>query len=277
MFFIKKYFKNSVPIKSVQSFYFAVVFIIYFQNCFSQTWENTYGDGGRQTGFKMLETYDNGFAILGITGPSSNSRIFLVKTDVDGNILWNKIMGSGTFFNGAISMDKTNDGGLVLSGYTTQYDPMGAAFVLKLDACGEKQWCKIFGLSNDYDWARGIYQLADGNYIVLASYFGVNSPDTGRVGLMKLDSLGNILWLNDYSHYKASDAYSLLLTNDNGFLLSGNCYVRNPGDTTGPYITRTMVIKIDSAGNEQWNIPYGVANYFYSRGGGQDNILMEVI
>lgn len=248
---------------SILKLFFSLILFCCCRISSAQPWEHTFG-GTR--GFKMMETYDNGFAILGTTGPLSNERIFLIKADVDGNVLWNKTIG--TYQSNATAMDNTIDGGLILCGVTFQYDNMGAAFVLKLDACGEKQWCKIFGLPNDYDWARGVYQLTDGNYIVLAFGLGPSSPDTGRVGLIKLDTSGNIIWQNDYSHYKNSDGYSLLLTNDNGFLLSGGCYVQNPSGDTNFYWTRTMIIKVDSIGNEQWNIPYGIANYFYSRGGG---------
>jgi hypothetical protein len=264
MFFQTDLLKISALRKSERRFFITSAFVLLSQYSFSQTWEYTFGG---TLGFKMMETYDKGFAILGTTGPQSNSRIFLLKTDIDGNMLWNKTIGNGSFFSAANSIDITADGGYILSGYTTQYDPMGAAFVLKLDACGAKEWCHIYGLLNNYDWARCVYQLNDGNYIVLASLFGPDTLHSGRVGLMKLNTIGNILWNNDYSHYKSSDASSLLLTRDNGFLLSGNCYIQNPGDSAGPYILRTLVIKVDSGGIEQWNIPYGAMNYFYSRGG----------
>jgi len=265
---ILKLFCFSIPMQSGWRIFLLCLLQIY--NCnisFAQQWEYTYG-GTR--GVKMLETYDNGFAILGTTLSSSNERGLLIKTDIDGNVLWNKTLGSNGYITYTTAMEAIYDGGFIISGYTSQYDSMGAAFVLKLDECGEKQWCKIYGLPNDYDWASDVYQLTDGNYIVLASYFGPSSQNTERVGLMKLDALGNIIWLNDYSHYFAPSAFSLLLDNNNEFLITGLSYIPNPDDTAGPNWVRTVIIKVDSLGNEEWNVPYGVTDHFVSRGGGRE-------
>ena len=53
----------------------------------AQQWEHTYGGGGVQQGFKMLETYDGGFAILGVTDNSPNRRVLLIKTDMELGLL----------------------------------------------------------------------------------------------------------------------------------------------------------------------------------------------
>jgi hypothetical protein len=266
MYYIKRYFKSSVQIKSGQSFFFACVFIFdTYVN--AQQWEQLYGSAGWDRGFKMLETYDRGFVILGQTGPISNERIFLIKTDIDGNVLWGKTIGNSIYYSYSYSLDVTNDGGFILSGSTSQYDSQGAAFVLKLNECGEKQWCKIFGLSNDFDRAEYVRQLTDSNFIVLAKDFGPTTPNTDRVGLMKLDVAGNIIWFYDYSHYGNPNGNYLAVTSDNEFLITGFCYTQNIGDTTGPAWIRTFITKVDSVGNEEWTTPFGVTDYFYSGGG----------
>ena len=198
--------------------------IIFSQFSSAQFWEHTYG-GTR--GFNILETYDKGFAILGTTGPLTNERIFLLKNDINGNILWTKTIGNGNYLNIATGMDKTNDAGLILCGITSQYDSVGGAFVLKLNECGDKQWCKIYGTINDYGWAQDIFQLSDSSYVVLAYGLGPSTPYTNTIRLMKLDADGNVLWLNDYSHFYASAPWSLSLTNDNGFMINGYCWIPN--------------------------------------------------
>jgi Secretion system C-terminal sorting domain len=260
--------KISVLILLEQRFYFLVSFILILlcNKSFAQPWEHTYGGIGQHAGYNIIENYDHGFCILGDAG-STNAKIQLIKTDVDGNMLWTKNIGTPGYFSSATGIDNTLDGGLILGGVTSQYDSMGAAFALKLDACGNKQWCKIFSLAGDYDFLSDVYQLSDSHYIALTNLFGPNSSNNQRVGLMKLDTLGNTIWYRDFSHYDNPTAWSLLLSGDNGFVVSGQWYIPNPGDTTY-YWSRTMVIKVDSAGNEQWNIPYGAANYFVSRGAG---------
>ena len=107
---ILKLFYFSIPIKSGWRILFLSFAFIFLDGIsYAQQWEYTYGGAGRQSGFKMLETYDNGFAILGLTGPIGSDRIFLIKTDINGNVLWTKTIGSSLYFNGVFSsLDVTN-------------------------------------------------------------------------------------------------------------------------------------------------------------------------
>ena len=43
---------------------------------------------------------------------------------------------------------------------------------MKLNACGEKEWCKIYSVPMDVDYGADVVQLSNGNYIVLVNYFG---------------------------------------------------------------------------------------------------------
>ena len=111
MLLYHKYFKTSARKFLLQSFlYLTLLCLSYASN--AQTWEHSYGGGGKQIGIQMLETYDNGFAVLGrFDFTSSNNRILLIKTDVNGNILWTKNIGNTTYSNAPLGFDVTKDGG----------------------------------------------------------------------------------------------------------------------------------------------------------------------
>ncbi len=51
--------------------------------------------------------------------------------------------------------------------------------------------------------------------------------------------------------------------NQNEFLITGAYYQHNPGEDTNARYLRPMHIKIDSLGNEQWHLLWGVNEFFY--------------
>jgi hypothetical protein len=116
--------------------------------------------------------------------------LFLIKTDVNGNIIWAKTYG-GTSDDYATSVQQTSDGGYIVAGETQSF---GAGYrdilLIKTDANGNIIWAKTYG-GTDWDKALSVRQTSDGGYIV-AGYtysFGAGSRD---LFLIKTDVNGNI-------------------------------------------------------------------------------------
>jgi hypothetical protein len=145
--------------------------------------------------YDIKETYDKGFAISLVDGPDIN-EFRLIKLSIDGDTLWSKFPASDEF-NYPLKMFETYDGGFIICGLTYESDPYGDPYTLKLDACGELQWKENYGINNNYEYASHILQTYDSNYIVLVKYLN----DTSRIALFKLDSIGKIIWQNDYTHH----------------------------------------------------------------------------
>ena len=72
--------------------------------------------------YSLVETYDGGFALAGVTTSfgHGNADSWLIKTDANGNLLWNHTYG-GTEIDDAYSLIETYDGGFALAGTTTSY------------------------------------------------------------------------------------------------------------------------------------------------------------
>jgi hypothetical protein len=93
--------------------------------------------------------------------------IWLIKTDSNGNMIWNNTFGGAkNDFCGA--MDFTGDGGIVIAG-TLQADhmfsPASEGLVIKTDENGNILWEKTFGYEN-HDEIQGGCSTNDGGYIV---------------------------------------------------------------------------------------------------------------
>jgi hypothetical protein len=88
----------------------------------NQEWLKTFGGTGRDYGYSVQQTSDNGFIIAGYTLSfgAGGDDIFLVKTDMKGDEEWNKTYG-GTSSDIAYSVKETADGGLIITGHTLSF------------------------------------------------------------------------------------------------------------------------------------------------------------
>jgi len=82
-------------------------------------WKKTYGGNKDEMSWALIETSDGGFALAGYTSSfgSGHYDSWLVRTDSDGNELWNRTYG-GKGDDGCNSLVETSDGGFALAGYT---------------------------------------------------------------------------------------------------------------------------------------------------------------
>lgn len=210
-------------------------------------WERTLDLLNNQNCYNIEETYDDGYSIIAGVGNNSN-QLELIKLSIDGDTLWTKEYYSTNIYY-PMDIEVTHDGGFTICGYTNKIDSgFGEPFVLKLNACGIEQWERYYGNLNNYEYATHIKQITNGNYILLVKYLSLNE----RITLMELDSAGNIIWQNNFTHNNNSEPYELLLTSDGGYLITGITYTPMPEDSNIVWL-RGMAIKIDSLGNEEWN------------------------
>jgi hypothetical protein len=143
-------------------------------------WSKTYGGTGDDYAWALVQTTDGGYALAGATDSFGAGRdnFWLVKTDANGNMQWNKAYG-GTGDDDARALVHTTDGGYALTGYTRSLGASVADFwLVKTDASGNMQWNQTYGGTGD-DWASALVQTTDGGY-ALAGYtysFGAGNCD----------------------------------------------------------------------------------------------------
>jgi hypothetical protein len=241
-------------------------------------WQKSLGGTGDEEAYSIQQTTDGGFIVAGIsnsddddvTGNHGDSDYWVVKLNATGFLQWQRTLG-GSGWDGAYSIQQTNDGGYIVAGLSTSNDGnvtghhFGSDYwVVKLNTTGAIQWQKSLGGSLG-DVAYSIQQTNDGGYIV-AGYSASNDGDiAGNHGntdywLVKLDIAGNILWQKPLGGSLDDVAYSIQQTNDGGYILTGNSY-SNDGNINGHHGNSIAfdywVVKLDSAGIIQWQKSLG--------------------
>ncbi|MDP1622550.1 MAG: T9SS type A sorting domain-containing protein [Bacteroidales bacterium] len=249
------------------------IFLIFPFWASSQEWVRTFSMNNKSVfAPQIIESYDHGY-ILGADmtiGYSGLLKIgWIIKLDVNGNVLWDKKLGNGERMWEIQGIDETSDGGLILTGGAdtldySWYDP----WVTKLNACGEVEWCRVFHSNNTLNSGINIKTLQDNSYIYLLNNWGGTFPETS-VWLMHLSHTGDIIWEQEYFAYdplmRSENPKFLEITQDGKYLITGTCDYPDSASVT-PWWPQPMLILADSTGEAVWELPWGYARNFCGEG-----------
>jgi hypothetical protein len=217
----------------------------------AQEWPKVYGDYFDATISTIEESYDHGFLLAAYTYTSSGwpLNMWVIKIDINGNILWEKQFGDVNYSNGITGSKITIDNGMILAASTSKYSGNYDPTFIKTDACGEIEWCQVF-TSPDHNYGTGIIQLFDESYIGMLQYYG-EGETYARINLVKMDQYGEPLWIQKQSQGDTliynEEGYHLLETLDSNYLISGRVFY--PG--LKPYWILT-----DINGIQIWDLMY---------------------
>jgi len=215
-------------------------------------WSKAYGGAGTDGGNSVQQTDDGGYIITGVTNSfgAGNYDVYLIRTDVSGDMLWTKTYGGAGSEEG-YSVQRTSDGGYIIAGYTSSFGAgNNDVYLIKTDSIGTTQWTKTFGGIDD-DEGTSVQQTSDGGYFITgnARSFG---PGFGEMYSIRTDAMGNMQWSKTFvvTGGAGSDGYSGQLTSDGGSIITGRKW-----PTSG--FAEGYLIKIDAMGNMQWSKTFG--------------------
>jgi len=264
-----------------------------------QTWNKTYGSSDDEDARSIVQTSDGGYAIAGETNSFGASYDFwLVKTDANGNQLWNKTYG-GSGDDYARSVIQTSDGGYVIAGYTNSF---GASWdydfwLVKTDAYGNHLWNRTYGgfdwYWNEPNWdeANCVVQTSDGGYILAGSTAPISTL-VPKFWLVKTDANGNHMWNRTYGGQESGEASSVVQTSDGGYAIAGGGFAnliktdangiqqwaKTYGEVASSVVQTSdggyalagggLLVKTDSAGNQLWSKTYGGSDLVQTSDGG---------
>ncbi len=229
----------------------------------NQKWWKSYGEEYHEyyAGLirSCIKTSDGGYAVSGSITDSIRDVGLLMKFNQNGDSLWSKIYGdtvsteyTGTFY---YVCQQLPDNGYILCGlyYVGSYD--WDVLLTRTDSLGNVIWSNTYGEVNRYEVGYSIAQLPQGDLLIGLNKHSYGNGYSSDPGLLKVDSLGNKLWLKYYGgDYK--DGQAQVLLSQDGTYLVGSVYAVNQ---TNPYYAehKAWIFKTDTSGNVLWERLYG--------------------
>jgi hypothetical protein len=226
---------------------------VYAADAPAMQWHKGHGtDRGDHVHYGM-QTSDGGYIMAGQTSESGRySDMLVVKTDPEGELQWQKVIGSKGKTDYANFVTETSDGFIVAGAL---YGSAGQRRALvKFNSKGELVWQKTYAADGNGE-IRGIVETGDRG-IVATGYVGSKQTgyrfiaDDGEGFIMKTDSEGNVLWEKKFS--AASHGIRVEEINS-GFAIAANVWVNENGKRH----QNVCLILTDSKGEEKFSKTYG--------------------
>ena len=191
--------------------------------------------------YSGITDFDPGPGTENLSGSGNN---FICKLDSLHNFIWAKKFGDDECFSSSLKIDQVGNviyqGNLWSSGY---FNPNGSNYlsslghmdviILKLDQNGNFVWVRQFGSTeNEYSWGlevdayNNIYSC--GGFSLTVDFDpGVGSFDLTSSGFMdayvlKLDPMGNFIWVYQAGGTYDDYCFSMAISNANNVCFTGN-------------------------------------------------------
>jgi hypothetical protein len=213
----------------------------------NEIWSRTFGGEEVDVGRAALQTTDGGYVVVGDTDSAGagGRDVYLVKTDADGILEWEKTFG-GPDDDYGYALRQTAGGGFVIAGSrynAATYDT--DIYIIKTDATGGLSWEKTIDFS-ERDYAYALAIAPDGGFVITgeATPAGAYYPD---ICLVKTDSAGNEIWRRLFGQ-DGHDIGRSIEADDDGYIVAA---VR--------FCHYVHLMKTDAAGALIWERTYAVS------------------
>ena len=195
----------------------------------SNIWERDFHRGTDSFCCAVMECGGGDLAFAG-TVFEDHYMFRLVRTDPDGNVLWDRDLGTPSGQLAECAM-VTSDGNFLICGQSLETQPgTGSIILVKAGGDGREIWTGNYGNSPE-DRVNAVAETPEGNYAFVGSSTGDDGRDYAFITL--IDPEGDELWSRSYDHVEFFD---VAVSMNGGFIVCG-------GD---------RAVGLDPSGEELW-------------------------
>ncbi len=202
-------------------FILILVFISLITLICQAQWPHWYTTATTEKPMCLIETYDNGYLIAGTISNNNTYKGYglLLKTDVNGNILWKKLFGDASSLTRFHNLIQTSDVGIAISGSINS----DSALFVKLNPCGEVEWSRVL-LDRKDVLTTDIIELADSSLQTMVTNWDIGNPGDSKTLFIRLNRIGNFiktdsLLQNDFCQPNPL-ATEIIRTNDMNYMIT---------------------------------------------------------
>ncbi len=205
--------------------------------------------GANTTGTSVKLTQNNSLILVGgITDEDGDMNVFLTKTDLEGNQIWQKDFG-GPLNEQGQDVIELESGEFMVVG-TTQSFGAGSAdmYVIKTDADGNEIWSRTFGGAG-LDGGSELIQINSFEVMLLGftGSFGAGDRD---IYLQSVSTEGDSLTSFAYGGSGYEESQAIARTSDGGYIMCNHSASTEPNHSI-------LTTKLDASGQVLWEQEFG--------------------
>lgn len=216
-------------------------------------------DNDESNAFKL--TPDGKIIIVGYTFSNGGTQddVVLIKTDIDGNLMWRKRFGNAINWEKYYTIDVIkNNTEYILGGEYGYYNtgtPYFDMSIMRTDTAGNPLWQQEYGIVNFNENGFGGSVTLDSGYVLCGDY-------NGTAAILKVDKHGVQEWVKNYSSESPSHIVQVKQLPDSNYIMITTDNDWNNNNATG------YLIKANKNGDMLWKRVYphptpSIGNYFF--------------
>lgn len=207
-------------------------------------WSRTFDAPIRAVGVSVLQTSDGGYLVLA-DYLGNSGEFWLIKTDANGNAVWNQFKGYGDRDETPSEVLQTSDGGYILIGTTNLGGGDYDIWMVKTGPDGETQWHREKGFSDKQESGASIQQTSDGGYLLVGTTYG-GGDGHHNIWLVKTYADGATHWYSTVGVGGEARGQAIRKTTDGAYAIIGDIVL------DGHQVI--LLFKCDEAGNRPWGV-----------------------
>ena len=269
--------------------------LLKFNSLSELQWQKSYGGSLNDRGNEIIQSTDGGFLLLGFSESADGDAAsnagsldyWLVKTDADGNLQWQKSYG----FKGrdeGISVIETQDGGYMLVGVldVTASEGQGISsaknhaggdyWAVKLNGLGELQWSNYYG-GTFTDTANAVIELEEGGFLIAGSSDSFDVDISSNRGtydfwVVRISEIGELIWEKNYGGSEIDEPHAIVAAKDGNYLIVGDTRSSDQQVTNNKGAADVWAVTINLEGDLIWERTYGGSGFDAARSISKTNV-----
>ncbi len=241
---------NNLIMKKFSAFFPTVVCYMLLSgwlNVTGQTsFQKTYSNGEYLTGYD-IGFYNGYYYITGASRTNTHSRLFLEKTNIYGDSIWNLYYNTNTSLRGKKIISRNGDLYVAANSYSTPGSTKG--LLARIKENGDIVWSKTFG-TTDSQMFNDAVMIDDSTIAVTGTVTG-NGAGGKDIIVTLVDTTGNVRWSKTFGTIANEMGNSIIKTSDTSLVIAGSTDSQDPsGDM--------LVMKLSMSGSFKWAKTYNI-------------------
>ena len=195
---------------------------------------------------------------------TGGADVFIMKVGTVGNVIWKKQIGTAQD-DAATALHVISGNRVLVAGYTfggidgNTSNGKHDMFVMEIDASGNITWSSQFGTSES-DIANSVTRDSSGNIYIAGytngSFGGFTNNGGADVAFVKLDSAGNVIWIEQLGTAEDDQAFAIERDSMDDLYIAGTTQASLNGNTHAGGADQ-FLLKYDASGGAIWSLQQG--------------------